>query len=314
MRTEHLEEFLDLTETLNFTKTAKNFYTSQPVLTKHIADLERSLGGVLFLRDQRHVELTAFGRDMIPYAHDVVSSTKRLEDVASCYFQQDRKSLTVSFLYGAVGHLVARVHHRFKEIYPHIDVLYRTIDFFESTDALEGDDTDIGIFSLESAFEGRPGKEYAYNVLFEDDIAAVTHSSHVWAKEGRHSVRVGDLEGQTILIAADSTDNPTSRHFKALLEESGVSADIVARYHNLDEVPFLLDAERCITVLPEHTCAYFEGRNADIAFFPFEDISERSTVSIIWRKHDKSAVVRDYVRLFREAYGEFGEGAVGEDG
>ena len=53
MRIEHVEEFLDLADTLNFTRTAKRFFVTQPVLSKHIASLEQEIGGKLFDRDQK---------------------------------------------------------------------------------------------------------------------------------------------------------------------------------------------------------------------------------------------------------------------
>ena len=56
MRIEHVEEFLDLAVTLNFTRTAKHFYITQPVLSKHIAGLEAELGSRLFNRDKTGIK------------------------------------------------------------------------------------------------------------------------------------------------------------------------------------------------------------------------------------------------------------------
>ena len=61
MRISHLEECIDLANTLNFTKTAQNFYLTQPVLSKHISNLERELGIQIFVRDHHGVSLTEMG-------------------------------------------------------------------------------------------------------------------------------------------------------------------------------------------------------------------------------------------------------------
>ena len=42
--------FIETTETLNFTKAAKNLNISQQALSTHIAALERELGSELFMR------------------------------------------------------------------------------------------------------------------------------------------------------------------------------------------------------------------------------------------------------------------------
>ena len=44
MNIKQLEYFVDLSQTLNFTKTAQNFYISQTAITKQIQCLEDDLG------------------------------------------------------------------------------------------------------------------------------------------------------------------------------------------------------------------------------------------------------------------------------
>ena len=48
MRTEQLRSFIALYETASFTAAAAQLYTSQPVITRHLAQLEEELGGPLF--------------------------------------------------------------------------------------------------------------------------------------------------------------------------------------------------------------------------------------------------------------------------
>ena len=50
MNIKQLEYFVDLSETLNFTKTAQNFYISQTAITKQIQCLEKDLEIPLFIR------------------------------------------------------------------------------------------------------------------------------------------------------------------------------------------------------------------------------------------------------------------------
>lgn len=61
MNIKQLEYFVDLSQTLNFTKTAQNFYISQTAITKQIQCLEKDLGIPLFKRSKKSVELTNEG-------------------------------------------------------------------------------------------------------------------------------------------------------------------------------------------------------------------------------------------------------------
>jgi molybdenum-dependent DNA-binding transcriptional regulator ModE len=58
--------FLALCEEQNFTRAAKRCGVSQPSLTNAIKRLEQTLGGPLFHRDRRNVELTELGRVVRP--------------------------------------------------------------------------------------------------------------------------------------------------------------------------------------------------------------------------------------------------------
>lgn len=59
-----IKYFLNLAETLNFTKAARLSGISQPSLTRSIQRLEDELGGPLVYRDGKDTRLTALGRDL----------------------------------------------------------------------------------------------------------------------------------------------------------------------------------------------------------------------------------------------------------
>ncbi len=71
MNIKQLEYFVDLSQTLNFTKTAQNFYISQTAITKQIQCLEDDLGIPLFhTYSKKCVYLTSEGRSYLPYAKE----------------------------------------------------------------------------------------------------------------------------------------------------------------------------------------------------------------------------------------------------
>lgn len=74
MEMHQIRYFLALCEERNFTRTAKRCGVSQPSLTNAIKRLEQSLGGPLFHRDRRNIELTALGRVVKPYLERINQS------------------------------------------------------------------------------------------------------------------------------------------------------------------------------------------------------------------------------------------------
>jgi molybdenum-dependent DNA-binding transcriptional regulator ModE len=67
MQMNQIRYFLALCEERNFTRAAKRCGVSQPSLTNAIKRLEQTLGGPLFHRDRRNIELTELGRLVKPY-------------------------------------------------------------------------------------------------------------------------------------------------------------------------------------------------------------------------------------------------------
>ncbi|MGN1405129.1 MAG: LysR family transcriptional regulator, partial [Erysipelotrichaceae bacterium] len=71
MNDKQLECFIDLTETLSFSKTARNLYTTQPNVTHHIKTLEKELNIKLIERDTKTVTLTKAGEEFLKYAENI---------------------------------------------------------------------------------------------------------------------------------------------------------------------------------------------------------------------------------------------------
>lgn len=69
-----LQLFLDAAKTLNFTKVAEAFYTTQPAVSRRIGDLEKELGYKLFHRGYHGVSLTREGELLLPFVQKSVDT------------------------------------------------------------------------------------------------------------------------------------------------------------------------------------------------------------------------------------------------
>jgi DNA-binding transcriptional ArsR family regulator len=74
MQMSQVRYFLALCEERNFTRAAKRCGVSQPSLTNAIKRLEQTLGGSLFHRDRRNIELTELGGVVKPYLRQLNQS------------------------------------------------------------------------------------------------------------------------------------------------------------------------------------------------------------------------------------------------
>ncbi len=61
MTSNQISIFLAMTENLSFSKTAEEFYITQPTVSRQISMLEEEWGVRLFDRNKRHVSITKAG-------------------------------------------------------------------------------------------------------------------------------------------------------------------------------------------------------------------------------------------------------------
>lgn len=89
------ETFLDLVETMNFTKTAERQFTTQGNISKQILSLERELNVKLFERNHRKIVLTEVGNLLIPYVTNVVEQCHAMQEALVTYTQEKNLSLHI---------------------------------------------------------------------------------------------------------------------------------------------------------------------------------------------------------------------------
>lgn len=81
--------FYEVAKASNITTASQSLNISQPAVTKHIKDLESTLGTSLFIRSRKGVVLTESGKKLFFYikqAMDLISyGEKELEDMKNMY-------------------------------------------------------------------------------------------------------------------------------------------------------------------------------------------------------------------------------------
>ena len=124
-----LRLFVSAANTLNFSRTAEQFFISQPAVTHSIKILEASLGVKLFNRTSRKITLTEEGLEFLPYAikalETLSSAEMRLQNMAQGRIGHIRiAALSSSSL--QLSECLFSLHRKFPSIQVDIDLLEGT--------------------------------------------------------------------------------------------------------------------------------------------------------------------------------------------
>lgn len=148
MNIDHLREFNHLAETLSFSSTAKYFYMSQSVLSKHIAAIEDELGLKLFIRDSHHVHLTKCGQAFHQETQILINQYEKAVTHAIDIDRSFLSTIRIGYLRNASRPFIGNFLKLIGQKYPELNVVATCMEFGESYNALNLNKVDV-IFSLD---------------------------------------------------------------------------------------------------------------------------------------------------------------------
>lgn len=140
-----LKLFLHLAESKHFGKTAKATYVSPSTLSRQIQRLEDELGQILFLRDNRTVQLTEAGEQFRQFAQQTLNNYKLLQS----HLKQQEAVLTGELhlfcsVTAAYSHLPP-ILDKFRALHPAVEIKLTTGDAADAVDKIHSNEADLAI-------------------------------------------------------------------------------------------------------------------------------------------------------------------------
>jgi DNA-binding transcriptional LysR family regulator len=117
-----LEAFLAVVREGSFTNAANRLNLTQPSLSARIHQLEHSLGGELFKRDKRPVQLTPLGDIFIDYAERAIGILEAGFDAVNSARLGQAGRVTVSCPFSLATYLMPEVVNHFGQAYPQAEL------------------------------------------------------------------------------------------------------------------------------------------------------------------------------------------------
>ena len=168
----HLEVFRAVAETRSFTRAAERLHVSQPVVSRTVRELERSLGVTLLVRTTRTVELTPHGEALLEITQDLLGRFDRAMDRFIAYCRGEYGRIVVATLPSIAAAVLPPVLVDLVAEHPdaQIEILDVTAD--EATRAVRSGSADLAIASPAT------GDGFDVEPLLRDRFVAVLPTAH----------------------------------------------------------------------------------------------------------------------------------------
>ena len=113
-----LECFLEVCRDFHFTNAAKRLNISQPPLSRHIQELESTIGAKLFRREGKRISLTTAGELFLNESHQIPSILIHAKEAARRADRGEPKRLRVGFVGALMEEQLLTLFKKYREAHP----------------------------------------------------------------------------------------------------------------------------------------------------------------------------------------------------
>ncbi|MDF3312707.1 LysR substrate-binding domain-containing protein [Rhodococcus sp. T2V] len=293
MELRHLRYFVAVAEERHFGRAAERLHVVQPTLSMQVRALEKELGGPLFVRTSRRVELTEAGTAFLVEARRALVQAEWAKTTAQRSLRGEIGSVRVGFagvavLIGKLGRDLEVFHGR----YPEARIEVRELVPRAQGEAILAGEVDVG---------------------YSPGIGAVTHpdlradrigtSPLVVAMSDRHrladrsTVPFRDLGDELLLVYSDGgEDDSTVGDLRAQL--GGHPGDRVRHLPSTLSVLAMASAGLGVALVPAQTA---HVAIPGLTFRPLEESGVVAELLVLSRREETSGAARALLEIARSA-------------
>lgn len=289
-----LKEFIVLADCLNYSKAANILFLTQPVLSRHIHDLEETFGTQLFIRDTHKVQLTQIGKIA---ANEIAKVIDVYNDSMKNIYQaidHANDNLHVGFLGLAVKPFITQFIALFDRQHPEIQVSYEDSNLDDLINDTSNGKLDVAFITH---IEPDRFKGMTCQNIMNDPLCAVIPLEHPLAE--KETVSLKDLANQPLIVFDKETNPHTALFHERLFQHLHLKMDPIRKVSNVETGLFYVTLGVGIFIIPKHLQSM---TNENMAVREIEDEDAYLTLHLIWRNDNSKKSVKTFIRDFTNFY------------
>lgn len=290
MNFRQLRYFCEIVDAGSAAHAAERLYVAPTAISMQLAQLEQHLGGELFDRSRRPMELTSLGKFFYPRAKELLSQALRLDNEAQGIATGQRGWVGIGFVRSALFSILPNAIRTFRESFPdaHLD-LVEVLSEYQPALLREGR-IDIGI----SRFVEQADifDDLDNSVILDEPFVAVLPINHPLAKQS--SVSVVALAAEPFILYPKDPRSPFGVQMIAILETSGRRPEIVHEAIEIHTALALVGAGLGVTLVGKSIA---ENNRSDVAFVPLQGVESGTTLVAVTRRSEEHKLVMAFLDI-----------------
>ncbi len=183
--------FIQVAESATFIEAAEKLHITQPALSTAIKKMETQLGGPLFSRSTRRVQLTPEGRTLLPNAKRLINEWDDTVHDMQNLFAMKKGTLSIAAMPSFAASKLPSILKQFHQSQPDVRIRVLDVVMEKVIEMVLAGRVEVGF-----TFEPEVSDGLCFQPLFKDSFIVVTHPTHAIASssEGVEWERVCDSE------------------------------------------------------------------------------------------------------------------------
>lgn len=280
-----LSTFVAVAEEQHFRRAAERLHVTQPVLSRHLQQLEREVGVRLLDRTTRSVELSDAGRVFLDASRQLLHDAERAAVRAERAAHGEIGWLTLGFVDSAAFALLPTLLRELADAKPELTVGLRELSTEPQLTALR-EDVDLGVLREVDDAEG-----LVVRPLLTEPLCAALPVEHPLAR--RHSLRLAELADDAFVLFPRPQVPRVHDHLLAICDTAGFRPRIRAHALQYTTLLALVSADQGVALVPAAARAI---RRPDVTMVPLSDRHATSQLSLGWPDGAESAALQVVVR------------------
>jgi DNA-binding transcriptional LysR family regulator len=293
IKIQHFNEFILLSELLNFSKTAQKMNVTQPVLSRHMKYLEEQFNVELLKRDTHKVELTAAGDFFLDEARKIILQYESSLSEVHSFTGRSEHRLAITFLGDAIRKFLISFLTTFSHNHADITVESRDSELDEALSLLDNHTCDFG-FLIRPSFVVNKTK-FSTLPFQTDPLCAVVNKQHPLASHESASLR--EISKWPI-IRVDPREFALSNEYSTqFFTCHNIEYHILKEYQNLKTCCFNLEFnDQAVLLMPKHR-QYLVGDNCVLLKVAEEDCW--FNLELVWDNKNINSQMRVFLKEFK---------------
>lgn len=286
MTLQQMYYFLEVAKTRHFTKAAQNLYVSQSALSHSIQAMEREVGAPLFIREKRgrNVELTIYGRTLLPYCRKSVEAVKEGMDMVEKLRNPSSGVVSVMYSYINCESLIPSIFNSFYEENDFRDITVQfTVNHGKNNiekEVLAGN-ADLG-FTSTPHYEGLTSVPIA-----EQELVVMVSVNHPLA--AKDSITLEDIREDTLISYYPNSN--LYNWVSDMYQNSGIQVAMEEDYRDWSSWMSYVALNQGIAIAPPLTV------NKDlISVVPLDHPMRTRKIYMFWAEERPLSRAAEYVR------------------